>query len=72
MLDNSGPTGTTPLAECINAVGVHMEAEMESIIDEDQRAYLVLVTDGLPDVRYETAEVAVFFVSPERHFIYCA
>jgi len=49
MLDNSGPTGTTPLAECINAVGVHMEAEMESIIDEDQRAYLVLVTDGLPD-----------------------
>lgn len=51
MVDNSGPDGGTPLAKCIEAVGKLIKDDMESILEKDKRGYLVLVTDGLPDVR---------------------
>jgi len=52
MLENADTNGVTPLAECIAAVGKQMHAETRSLLGTKKKAYLVIVTDGLPSDKY--------------------
>eukprot|EP00241_Pyramimonas_parkeae_P007140 CAMPEP_0114273722 /NCGR_PEP_ID=MMETSP0058-20121206/29288_1 /TAXON_ID=36894 /ORGANISM="Pyramimonas parkeae, CCMP726" /LENGTH=316 /DNA_ID=CAMNT_0001393275 /DNA_START=118 /DNA_END=1068 /DNA_ORIENTATION=+ len=48
MLDTTKLRAGTPLGKCIEAVGRLLQADLDTMIEEQKLAYLVLVTDGVP------------------------